>query len=338
MTTHPVIGQVPPDVPRPFWSVMIPTFNPDPVYLRQALASVLVQDPGPTEMEIAVIDDHSLEADPRACLSAFPQSRLSWFRQPRHVGIAGNWNACISRARGRWVHILHQDDMVRPGFYACLREAIRVGPANVGAAFCRDVVVDAHGHEEAAQVLIRDTPGPIDDWIEHVFVGLHLRAPAIVVKRSVYEAIGGFAPELQYALDWDMWKRVASRYRLWYEPAELACYRRHPGSTSVGFTQSGQDIAEIRRSIELSEPLLDAEVASNVTRRARATYARYATRSAWRSLKERRLMSGLAQIREAGKLTLIPRRPNPANACAARRLGTVSQERERRDSNPRPPA
>ena len=302
LTTYPPIGHVPREVSRPFWSVMIPTFNPEPGHLAQALASVLAQDPGPAEMEIAVIDDHSRKADSRAGLSTHLQGRVSWLRQPRHVGIAGNWNACIRRARGQWVHILHQDDLVRPGFYASLRNGIEAAPAEVGAAFCRDVVIGTDGRQQGSQVLVRDTPGPVDDWVEHVFVQLHLRAPAIVVRRTVYETIGGFSPEFRYALDWDMWKRIASRYRLWYEPAELACYRRHSGSASFGFMRSGSNIAEIRRSIELSEATLDPAIATEVTRRTRATYATYATRSAWRSVKERRFRSGLAQLREAAKL------------------------------------
>jgi glycosyltransferase involved in cell wall biosynthesis len=281
---------------------MIPTFNPDPGHLAEALASVLAQDPGPAEMEIAVIDDHSREADPPACLSTAPRRRVSWLRQERHTGIAGNWNACIRRARGRWVHILHQDDLVRPGFYASLRDGIDAAPAEVGAAFCRDVVIGPDGRRRGSQVPVRETPGPVEDWVEHVFVELHLRAPAIAVKRAVYETIGGFSPEFRYALDWDMWKRIASRYRLWHEPAELACYRRHSGSATFGFMRSGANIAEIRRSIELSEAMLDPAIAADVTRRTRATYTRYAARSAWRSIKERRLISGLAQLREAAKL------------------------------------
>ncbi len=303
MTAYPRIGPVPPGMPRPFWSVMIPTFDPNLEHLAQTLTSVLAQDPGGADMEIAVIDDHSCEVDPRGCLSPSLRDRISWFRQEAHVGIAGNWNTCISSARGQWVHILHQDDMVRPGFYARLRDGIGRAPA-AGAAFCRDVVIDADGQEELAQVLVRDTPGLIDDWIEHVFVELHMRAPAVVVRRSVYETLGGFSPDLQYALDWDMWKRIASsKYRLWYEPAKLACYRRHSGSASFGFMRSGSNIAEIRRSIELSEPMLDPAIAAEVTRRARATYARYAAQSARRSIKERRIMSGLAQFREARKLS-----------------------------------
>ena len=35
----------------------------------------------------------------------------------RTNGLAGIWNRCIERARGEWVHILHQDDIVLPGFY-----------------------------------------------------------------------------------------------------------------------------------------------------------------------------------------------------------------------------
>jgi glycosyltransferase involved in cell wall biosynthesis len=282
---------------------MIPTFEPSPEHLAQALTSVLAQDPGRAEMEIMVIDDHSREVDPRGCLSPSLRDRVSWFRQETHVGISGNWNTCISAARGQWVHILHQDDTLRPGFYARLRDGIGRAPATVGAAVCRDVVIDEDGQEQVAQVLVRDTPGLIDDWIEHVFVQLHLRAPAVVVRRSVYETLGGFSPDLQYALDWDMWKRIASKYRLWYEPAALACYRRHSRSASFGFMRSGSNIAEIRRSIELSEPMLDPAIATEVTRRARAKYAKYAADSAWRAIKERRIMSGLAQFREARKLS-----------------------------------
>ena len=44
--TCPEIPLVPEEVPRPFWSVMVPTYNCRPAYLRNALESVLRQDPG----------------------------------------------------------------------------------------------------------------------------------------------------------------------------------------------------------------------------------------------------------------------------------------------------
>ena len=301
MMGYPSIDRLPGDAPRPFWSVMIPTYNPHPEYLEQTLAAVLAQDPGPATMEIAVIDDCSGFVDPRA-LRVAGRNRISWFRQERHVGIGRNWNTCVRRARGRWVHILHQDDVVRAGFYERLREGIEAAPA-AGAAFCRDVVIDGQGRRKWSQPVIRTTPGIVEDWIDHVFAALHLRASALVVKRSVYEALGGFRLDLQYALDWDMWKRVAVAYPLWYEPEELACCRRHAGGASFRSIRSGTNIAEIRRSIELSEASLPPAIGADVTKRARETYTRYAVVTAWRALMERDLPASLAQIREARGLT-----------------------------------
>jgi hypothetical protein len=326
MTGHPSIDGVAEAGPRPFWSVMIPTYNPDLDYLAQALAAVLAQDPGPAMMEIAVIDDCSDRVDPIRSLRITGRDRISWSRQSRHVGIGENWNACIRRARGQWLHILHQDDVVRPRFYDRLRAGIEAAPA-VGAAFCRDVVIDAEGRRVSSQVLIRETAGIVEDWLEHVFVGLHLRASALVVKRSVYEALGGFSLALRYALDWDMWKRIAAAYPLWYEPDELACYRRHARCASAGFGRSGAThIAEIRRSIELSGSLLPPAVAVDVTRRAREVYTRYAVVSAWRAFIEGDVRSSLAQIREARRLT-----SSRAVAVAISRL-LDGARRERRPS------
>lgn len=281
---------------------MIPTYNPRRDYLEQTLAALLAQDPGPAVMEIAVVDDCSSRRDPRDELRGIGGERVSWFRQDRHQGIGRNWNACIERARGQWVHILHQDDLVLPGFYSRLSEGVAAHPS-VGAAFCRDVVIDERGQQKWSQLLIRETPGIVDDWIEHVFVALHVRASALVVKRSVFEALGGFRLDLQYALDWDMWKRIAAAFPLWYEPEALACYRRHAASASFTFIRSGANIAEIRRSIELSASELRPAIAAQVTKRARQKYTQYAVLTAWRALLDRDVIGSLAQIREARKLT-----------------------------------
>ena len=51
----PTIPPVADGEPRPLWSVMIPIYN-SASYLRETLASVLAQDPGPDLMQIAVVD------------------------------------------------------------------------------------------------------------------------------------------------------------------------------------------------------------------------------------------------------------------------------------------
>ena len=300
--TVPPIQPVPPGKARPFWSVMIPTYEPNPDYLRRTIASVLEQDPGPAAMEIWLVDDGSSGVDPRDGLDSASRARIACYRRERHVGIGRNWNTCLQLARGEWVHLLHQDDVVLPGFYDRLRAGIDAAPT-VGAAFCRDVVIDGGGRTVGRQRRVRATPGIVADWIEHIFVGLDLRASALTVKRSVYERLGGFRLDLEYALDWDMWKRIAAAFPLWYEPEPLACYRRHPGCASSGFARSGANIAEIGRSIELSESMLPASIAAATTRRARQYYTQYAATMAWRALGERDLASTVAQLRAARRLT-----------------------------------
>ena len=108
-------------------------------------------------------------------------SRASFYRQPRHMGMAGNWNTCVERARGRWIHLLHQDDLVFPGFYQRLRKGIDTD-ASIGAAFCHHSWIDAGGRREPARSRIpQSAPGILSDWLEYVFVGLSFTTPSIVV-------------------------------------------------------------------------------------------------------------------------------------------------------------
>jgi GT2 family glycosyltransferase len=297
------IGPVPETAERPFWSVMIPTYNPNLNYLEQSLGSVLEQAPAAQHMQIELIDDGSTNFDPQPFLHNIAGSRVSFYRQPQHMGIGGNWNTCLERARGHWVHLLHQDDLVVPGFYRRLRERIEKEP-RVGAAFCHNFIIDSEGRRDFYPSRIKQTtPGILTDWLEYVFVSLSFTTPSIVVKRNVYEQLGGFDVSFDYALDWDMWKRIASQHPLWYEPEPLAVTRRHEQSTTRKLMQSGTNIAEIRRSIETSKSYLSAAKATDMACRAQDYYTSYAvTRAAQLLFIARDARAALAQLREARKI------------------------------------
>src|SRR5882724_8838106 len=59
MFSPPLIPGIEGPGTRPYWSVMIPTYNPRAAYLEETLNSVLQQDPGPEQMQIEVVDDCS---------------------------------------------------------------------------------------------------------------------------------------------------------------------------------------------------------------------------------------------------------------------------------------
>jgi glycosyltransferase involved in cell wall biosynthesis len=104
-------------------------------YLRETLASVLAQDPGPDQMQIEVVDDASSD-DPRGAVDELGQGRVGFFRQPRNVGHVANFNTCLERSRGQLVHLLHGDDCVRDGFYVAMQRLLE-REVEAGAASCR---------------------------------------------------------------------------------------------------------------------------------------------------------------------------------------------------------
>jgi glycosyltransferase involved in cell wall biosynthesis len=162
---------------------MVPAYNPSGL-LEQALRSVLDQDPGPEAMQIAVVDDASPGAD-RAdeLVRRLAPGRVELHRAAENLGLAGSWNRCIGLARGRWVHLLHQDDWVLPGFYERLGRAEAEAP-EVGAAYCRHAIADADGHWFHLSPLERRDAGPADGLLGRLSELQRIQCAAIVVRRS----------------------------------------------------------------------------------------------------------------------------------------------------------
>lgn len=226
MPAHdPVPAVAPVSGPRPLLSVMIPAYESGP-YLKETLAGILAQDYGRGAMQIAVVDDASPTADIEALLPGLaPPGRIEVHRNPGNLGLAGNWNRCIALARGEFVHLLHQDDVVLPGFYAHLLRGLRDSQA--GMAFCRHDFIDPAGQRTRRSHRERWRAGILRAWLDRISERQRIQCPAAIVRRAVYEQVGGFRADLSYALDWEMWVRIAARYRVWYDPEVLAHYRRH---------------------------------------------------------------------------------------------------------------
>jgi glycosyltransferase involved in cell wall biosynthesis len=296
VVNYPQIQPVVTDTDRPFWSIMIPTYNPSADYLAETLKSILRQDLCFQNIQIEVIDDCSTHRDAESIVQSVGQGRVSFFRNSQNLGLVGNWNACIQRAKGHWVHILHQDDIVLPDFYQHLQAGMNT---QVGAAFSRHVCIDAEGHWQTISALERSTHGILENWLEKIAVAQQLQFPSIVVKRSVYEHLGGFCAEAHYAADWEMWKRIAVNFPIWYEPNILACYRFHPDSETCRLLQTAQDIADVRRAIEISSPYLPPEQAAQLSNQACKNCAYFALRTAREMLEKSDWGGATAQIREA---------------------------------------
>src|SRR6478672_3132690 len=184
---RPKITSIPEGVIRPLWSVMIPTYN-CANYLRETLASVLAQDPGPDLMQIEVLDDHSTKDDPAAVVEELGCGRVGFYQQPQNVGHTKNFQTCLERSRGTLIHLLHGDDCVRNGFYQKLERAFDKKP-EIGAAFCRHIWMDEQSHWQVVTKLEQSESGVLSNWLERIAVEQCIQTPSIVVRRDVYEKL-----------------------------------------------------------------------------------------------------------------------------------------------------
>jgi glycosyltransferase involved in cell wall biosynthesis len=273
MTNPPLISPLQQESsPRPFWSVMIPTCNPRADYFEQTLRSVLKQDPGPEQMQIEVVDDCSKDDTASEITRRIGRGRVTFHAESDNRGLVNTWNRCIERARGHWVHILHHDDVVFEGFYHRLYDGISCNP-DVGMAFTRFAIIDGNGHWDRLGPLECATAGVLDNWLERVSTGYHLECPAVVVKRTTYEQLGGFMPELVCFLDIEMWVRIAAHAPVYYEPQILAGFRRHGDNVSVFQERTAENMHDMAKAIMIWKRYLPAHSRKQLEKRARRYWA-----------------------------------------------------------------
>jgi GT2 family glycosyltransferase len=249
-------------------------------------------------MQIEVVDDGSQRENLKEIVDRVGKGRVRYYRPPKNLGAIATFNTCVERGRGRWVHILHGDDTVLPGFYQRLGQATE--RPDVGAAVCRHVFMDEDDHWQSISRLERKQTGVLErQWVEDLIVANSVRTPGIAVRRSVYEEIGGFDVRLFHTADWDMWKRIAVRYAIWYEPAILACYREHAASDTSRLVRTGRNLEDARRAIALMEGRLPRDSARRLSDRARRHWAQGGIWTANVMLQRGDYSAALAQAREA---------------------------------------
>jgi predicted dehydrogenase len=284
---------------------MIPTYN-CARYLEATLRSVLAQDRGPKAMQIEVVDDHSIADDPEEVVARVGGGRVDFHRQAENLGVVGNLNACLQRSRGELVHLLHGDDLVLEGFYRTLDD--RLGEyCDAGAAYCRHLYVDERGRRLDVAPLEPPSSGILADGARFLATEQRIMTPCIVVRRSVYEQLGGFDDRLSCAEDWEMWVRVAARFPVYFEERPLACYRLHDDSNTGRNLHNGLSLDYARRAIELFAEYFEPAERRAVRRTAFSRYAASGLETARRLQSQGDAAAARAQLRIVWRLEKSPR-------------------------------
>lgn len=201
-------------------TVAVPTFNRAD-YLRATLQSVVEQDY--QNIEILVSNNCSTD-NSESVVKEFTDPRISYYRQEKNIGMVGNWNYCLNKAKGDFILILSDDDILE-------RQAIRVlvsklaSPSNA-LAYGRFIYIDEAGRLGRPSYL-----SPLEEtghsFIVNSLKGVREIVPSVTMHRTAdAKQVGGYPPTGTTA-DLALLLYMAKKGTVVFVPEILLKYRKH---------------------------------------------------------------------------------------------------------------
>jgi protein O-GlcNAc transferase len=296
----PNLPPVDPTMPRPFWSVVVPVCERT-TYLKQCLDSVLDQGLGAEDMEVLVQDDCS-SCDLLPLVQRLGNGRVQYQRNRVRLGQFPSVNDALRRTRGQWIHILHDDDYVRPPFYRTFRSSLAGLPPAVGMACCHYTVLRLADGLEWRPPVCRPDAGVLNNWLARLAVDNPHNVAAVVHRRAVFERLGLLRDDLPATADWEYYVRAATAFQWWYQPQDMAVYRMHDDSQTAHLGRRGQLAEDLRRTIEIIERYLPDDVRRRAIPTARAVHGRRFVFQARGALQDGHPELALAILNQCAKL------------------------------------
>jgi len=186
-------------------------------WLSDAVQSVRSQSL--TDFEHLFVDGHSTDGTLEFIRSLGGNYRLI---EGAGGGIAAAMNVGIREARGAIVAHLHSDDYyANPDVLKHVAHAFDRSGAEWLFGRC---LSDIAGQRVAENYLVpRFSYG-------RLLKGNFVPHPATFIKRSLFAKTGGFDESIKYAMDYDLWLKLAKITPPIQLDEHLAVFRRHPGS------------------------------------------------------------------------------------------------------------
>jgi glycosyltransferase involved in cell wall biosynthesis len=205
----------------PLVSIVTPSFN-QARYLEATIRSVLEQDY--PNLEYLIVDggstDGSLEIIQRYA------DRLAWWVSERDQGQTDAINKGFARARGEILAWLNSDDTYLP---KAISEAVAFLQAHPEAGM---VYGDASLVDDSGNLLGR-FPARQTDYRRLRRGYVHIPQQASFFRTSLWRQVGPLDPSFYFAMDYDLWVRIARRAPLYYTPRLWANFRLHDAGKSV---------------------------------------------------------------------------------------------------------
>ncbi|MBW4616220.1 MAG: glycosyltransferase [Desmonostoc vinosum HA7617-LM4] len=203
-------------------SIIIPAYNAMN-YLPDALESVLQQTF--TDFEVLIIDDGSSD-NLVQWAGELANSQVRLIVQKKQ-GVAVARNTGIANAKGEYIAFLDADDLWKPTKLekqVCYLD----NHPDIGLVHTNMVLINQEG-KSSGRVMKSHAEG---DALKQLLEKNTITTSSVIVRNCCLTNIGDFDISLRYSQDWDMWVRIAARYRFAVIKEPLVCYRQHANNAT----------------------------------------------------------------------------------------------------------
>jgi glycosyltransferase involved in cell wall biosynthesis len=200
---------------HPLVSIITPSRNQAP-FLEATIQSVLGQDY--PEIEYLVIDGDSIDGS--LDIIKRYQKRLAYWVSEPDLGQTDAINKGFAHAKGEIFAWLNSDDLLLPGAISKAVEYLISHPAT------GMVYGDADFIDETGRVIGR-FPARQTDYQRLRQGYVHIPQQSAFFRASLWKQVGPLDPSFYFAMDYDLWVRIARQACIDYVPETWACFRLH---------------------------------------------------------------------------------------------------------------
>ena len=179
------------------------------------------------DFELIVVDNESVD-NTEEIVKSYIDERIRYFKHQNNGLIAVNRNYGIDKARGEYIAFCDDDDLWMPEKLE--RQMLEFEKDSQIGLVCTNGknFGKKSEHGKMIQARLEDN----DFTFESLIWCNHIIGSSIVVKKVVIDDVGMMdeSPEIFTAEDYELWLRIAKRYRIKYIDLPLVKYRTHAGA------------------------------------------------------------------------------------------------------------
>ena len=229
---------------KPLISIVMPTYNSNPVWLKEAIESVRKQIY--PHWELCIADDASTDMTTRSILQHYEKKdrriKVVYRSQNGHISAASN--SALEIADGEWVALLDHDDLLSEHALFWVVDSLQKNP-DAKLIYSDEDKINSKGR--------RFAPYFKCDWNQELFHSHNMIAHLGIYHTDLLKKIAGFRTGFEGSQDYDLALRYIERIatkQIHHIPRILYHWRAHADSTAQSTSAKPYAILAGKRALD----------------------------------------------------------------------------------------